>query len=409
LFLEPGLGKTRVSIEALAKLPRPVLIIAPKRVIDNVWPEELEKWAPHLTWVSMSDTPAKRAASYAQDVDVYLINYELIDKCFGATGLFKWKFATLICDESTKIKNRATKIFKALRHNAAKIQRLVLLTGTPSPKSLEDLWGPLYLIDRGERLGRTLTAFRDRWFVRGFTQWDIKPRPQAQVEIQDRIKDVCLSMTSKDYLGLPDILFQDIIVDLPDHARAVYEELKRELTIEVGDDRVTAMTAAAMTNKLVQLASGSVYAEDKTTIKVHRAKIDAMVELIEALGDSPLLVAYNFKSELAALREIGAVEFRDATDSAARWNAGKIPLLAIHPASAGHGINFQAGGNHLVWFSPTYNLELYAQANARLHRNGQTKPVVVHRILAAKTLDHLVINALANKSGVQELLMKALK
>lgn len=409
LFLEPGLGKTRISIEAIKQLPKPVLILAPKRVIDNVWPEELAKWAPELTWATMSDTYPRRAKAYAQDVDIYLLNYELLDKCLGASGAFKWKFKTLICDESTKIKNRATKIFKALRFNAAKISNLILLTGTPSPRSLEDLWAPVYLIDRGQRLGRTLTAFRDRWFIRGFTQWDISPRPSAQVEIQSLIKDVCLSMSTKDYLGLPPAITQDIAVDLPAAAQDVYRKLKQELTIEIEGEQITAVTATVMTNKLLQCASGAMYSETGQTVRIHQSKIEALKELIESLGDTPLLIVYQFKSELEALREIGVVELRDNKNSVDKWNRGEIPLLAIHPASAGHGLNLQHGSNHMVWTSPTYNLEHYDQTNARLHRNGQTKPVIIHRIIANKTTDLIVYKSLINKSNIQTLLMNSLR
>jgi SNF2 family DNA or RNA helicase len=409
LFLEPGLGKTRVAIEALKDFPKPAIVLAPKRVIEHTWPDELKKWSPNTKFVSLSVNNGKRALAYNTDADVYLLNYELLDRMFGAEGEFVWKFPTVIIDESTKIKNRATKTFRALRRHAGKWQRLIELTGTPSPKSLEDLWTQVYLLDRGERLGRTLTAFRERWFRQGYCAWDRVPLPHAQREIQEKIADICLSMRADDYLNLPEMIVQDIKIELSPPAQAAYKELKRKLILEVADTEITALNAAALTTKLLQLTSGKIYDVSGKSQLIHTAKMDALQDLIEEVGDENLLIVYAFKSELESLRKFGVVELRDSHNIVERWNAGKISLLAIHPASAGHGLNLQQGGHHVCWTTPTFNLEWYSQTNARLYRNGQTKPVVIHRLVAAGTVDEHVLQSLESKTIVQDLLMRALK
>lgn len=407
LWLEPGLGKTRISIEAIKQLPRPALVLAPKRVIEHTWPDELRKWSD-LTWESLAVPSAARRRAYNTQADVYLLNYELLDNMFGKDGAYEWRYPTVIIDEATKIKNRATKTFRALRLHAAKWQRLIELTGTPSPNGLEDLWSQLYLIDRGQRLGRTLTAFRERWFRQGYTVWDRVPLPHAQREIESLIADVCLSMSSAEYLDLPDMLIQDIKVELPARAMDQYRELRRKMIVEIEGAEITAMSAAALTNKLLQATSGRIYDMDGAPVGLHTAKLDALTDLIDELGTERLMIAYAFKSELEGLRRLGAVELRDGPEVVARWNTGKIPLLAVHPASAGHGLNLQHGGHHICWTTPTFNLEHYLQTNARLHRNGQSRPVIVHRLVAAGTVDEYVQEAMEHKSMVQDLLMNAL-
>jgi len=407
LYLEPGLGKTRISIEAMKQFPGPALVLAPKRVVEHTWPDELRKWSD-LRWVSLAVPSHLRRRAYDTPADVYLLNYELLDRMFGKEGEYEWKYPTVIIDESTKIKNRATKTFRALRLHAAKWQRLIELTGTPSPNGLEDLWSQLYLIDRGQRLGRTLTAFRERWFRQGYTVWDRVPLPHAQREIEGLIADVCLSMSSAEYLNLPEMMVQDITVELPARAMYLYRELRRKMVLEIQGTEITAMSAAALTNKLLQATSGRIYNTSGAPVGLHTAKLDALADLIEELGSERLMVAYAFKSELEGLRKLGAVELRDGPDVVARWNAGKLPLLAIHPASAGHGLNLQHGGHHICWTTPTFNLEHYLQTNARLHRNGQPRPVIVHRLVAAGTVDEYVLEALENKTSTQDLLMQAL-
>jgi len=385
-------------------------VLAPKRAAQHTWPDEFRKWAPTTKVASLvNSAPVRREAIMASDYDVLVCNYELAPKALAQD----FPFATVICDESHKLKARTTLTFKLLRANLSKFTHLVLLTGTPSPNSLEDLWSQVYLIDGGQRLGRTLTSFRDRWFIQGHQSWDRSPRANARTEIEARIKDVCLSMAAEDYLSLPPLMVSDIVVDLPPAAASVYKTLKRDLTLAVGDgEQVTAVHAAALTNKLLQCTAGAVYAESGQAVPLHEAKLDAVEELADELGDENLLIVYQFRSELDALRQRfkGLVELRDRDDVIEHWNAGRIKLLAVHPASGGTGLNLQAGGRHIVWTTPTYNSEHWTQTNARLHRTGQNLgPVIVHRVLAENTVDASVVAAMGKKLSVQQLLMEALK
>jgi len=314
-----------------------------------------------------------------------------------------------VIDESHNVKNRDTFLFKALRHNAGRFKHVLELTGTPAPKSLEDLWAQVFLLDRGRRLGNTITAFRQRWFVPGAERYQRHMRPSAQDEIQSRIGDICMSMTAAEYLELPEFMTQDIVVDLPTKARTFYDKLKENLVAEIEGQQITAMTAATLAGKLMQVTSGNVYDENRAVVHSNTAKLDALRDLQESLGDLSLLVVYQYQHELEGLRKLGAVELRDAPDTVTRWNKGQIKMLAIYPSSGGVGLNLQDGGHHLVWTSPTYNLGHYIQTNARLHRTGQTRPVIVHRLVAANTIDRHVYSALARKASVQEALMDALE
>ncbi|MGV1017461.1 MAG: SNF2-related protein [Fluviibacter phosphoraccumulans] len=409
LFLEPGLGKTRISIEVVKQLPKPIIVLAPKRVIDHTWPSELAKWWPECRWLSLADGPDSRLINYGLDADMYLLNFEMFAKMFGKDGEHKWRYPTVIIDESHNVKNRDTFLFKALRYNAGKIRHLLELTGTPAPKSLEDLWAQVFLLDRGQRLGRTITAFRQRWFAPGAERYQRHMRPAAQDQIQSRISDICMSMTAAEYLDLPEFMTQDIVVDLPPKARIFYDKLKEDLVAKIGEEQITAMTAATLAGKLLQVTSGNVYNENHQSVHSNTAKLDALRDLQESLGDLSLLVSYQYQHELEALRKLGAVELRDAPDTVRRWNKGQIKMMAIYPSSGGVGLNLQDGGHHLVWTTPTYNLGHYIQTNARLHRTGQTRPVVVHRLVAAQTIDRHVYSALARKASVQEALMDALE
>ena len=409
LWVDMGLGKTLTTIDALKQLPKPVLIMAPKRVAVHTWPEELGKWWPEASYVQLSTTPAKRTKALEQDVDIYIINYELIP---WLTANYKWRWPTVIADESTKLKNRGTKLYKALRKIAGRWKHHVQLTGTPSPNGLTDLWSQIYLIDKGKRLGKTLTAFRDRWFVTDYMGWNYEPKAHAQREIEQLCKDVCLSMSAADYLDLPEMMVDDIIIDLPPKARKIYDSLKKDMTLQVADEQhITAVNAAALTNKLLQCTSGTAYDEEGESVHLHDAKIEAVQDIIDTIGGESLLIFYQFKSELATLREAfpSLVEVRDRDSVIKEWNAGGINLLAAHPASAGHGLNLQHGGRHIVWTTPTWNLEHYLQANARLHRNGQTRPVMVYRLIAEGTVDEKVVDAIEGKATVQNLLLESLK
>lgn len=409
LHLEPGLGKTAIAIAAMKQCSGPALVVAPKRVIDHTWPAELQRWWPEARVVSLSVPPAKRAAALASPAEVYLLNYELLDKVIGEKGeCSSWRWPMLILDESTKIKSRAARSFKALRRHSASFGRVIELTGTPSPNGLQDLWSQIYLLDRGERLGRTLTAYRERWFRADRYGYGYDALPHAAGEISARIADICLAMTGADHLDLPEMVINDIIIDLPPHAKAAYKAMRTEAVATIGDTTISATTAATVANRLLQITSGAAYNEGET-VRIHDAKLDALSDLIDELGGESLLIAYQFRSELAAMRKLGIAELRDNPDTVARWNSGQLKLLAIHPASGGIGLNLQHGGRHICWTTPTYNLEHWLQTNARLHRSGQTGSVIVHRLLAANTLDRRVVGVVEGKHDLQAALMAALK
>lgn len=402
-----GTGKTRVSIEAIRAAWMPALIVAPKRVIDHTWPDELLKWWPECEWESLATAPKRRAAILSRPApQVTLINYELLPTLLDSG---QWRWPMVVLDESTRIKSRASVAFKTLRKSRGRISRMVQLTGTPSPNGLTDLWSQLYLLDGGERLGRTLTAYRERYFRQDFMGYRYTPLPGAQQQIEALCADLCLAMRTEDYIAMPPMTEIDVTVDLPAPARAAYRAMQRDLVAEIGSATVTATTAATMLGKLTQITSGAVYDEAGAAHTLHSAKLDALADIVDS--GEPALVVYQYRHELAALRQRWpeVVEVRDSADAIARWNAGEISLLAVHPASAGHGLNLQRGGRLIVWLTPTYNLEHYEQTNARLYRNGQTAAVVVYRIAAADTVDQRVLDALRTKGGAQSALIGALR
>lgn len=407
LWLEMGLGKSAVTLTALKNLPKPAIVLAPKRVVDHVWEQEAAKWSPRAKVVVLTGTPAQRAAKLRLKADIYVINFELVPWLIGETS---WWWPTVVIDEATRVKNRASKLFKALRKVAGKWQHLIELTGSPAPNGLVDLWGQLYLIDRGDRLGKTLTAFRDRWFDSDYMGWSYTPKAHAQQEIEERCSDVCLSMTADDYLNLPDKMIQDVHIDLPAQAAKEYKHLKDHMLAEIDGEMITAMTAAVLANKLLQLTSGALYDEDGAVVSSHDAKLEAIDDVLSTIGNETCIIVYQFRHELDRLRKkFGGTEVRDYAEAVDDWNKGKIKLLYIHPASAGLGLNLQHGGRHMIWSTPTWNLEHYQQTNARLYRTGQTKPVMIYRILTSNTIDLRVVEALGSKDAVQTALMNALK
>ncbi len=407
LHLQPGLGKTAITIAALKELPKPALVVAPKRVIDHTWPTELSQWWPEARVQSLSQSRPRRAVAAATPAEVYLVNYELLATLWG--GELEWRYPTVVLDESTKVKSHQSKAFKTLKAHMGRTRHLIELTGTPAPNSLLDLWSQLYLLDGGQRMGKTITACRERWFRQSYNGFGWTAQSYALPQITERIADLCLSMVSSDYLDLPPIVTNDIVIDLPAPARAAYDAMRKTMVATVGDSVIGATTAATVAGKLLQITSGQIYNDEGDAQLVHSAKMDALRELIEQLGAEPLLVVYQYKHELAQLRELGAVELRDSRDTIERWNSGKLPLLAIHPASAGHGLNLQHGGRHLCWTTPTYNLEHWEQANARLHRGGQSGGVIVHRIIADRTIDERIVQVVAGKGDIQGAVMEALK
>jgi SNF2 family DNA or RNA helicase len=424
LFLEPGLGKTSITLAALTvlkeagKLKNGALVVAPLRPAYSVWPSEIAKWADFngLTYTVLHG-PAK-AERLAQKADLYIINYD------GLAWLEKSlhparRFDVLVLDESTKVKNGKTVRFKTLRAMANRFDRRMILTGTPAPRSLQDLWAPLFLLDGGARLETFITRFRRKYFDEipsryGYSEW--LPRRNTAREIEDKIKDITLTLRAEDYLKMPACLTNVIGVELPAAAMSVYRELENEFYAEVAEGEVTAANAAAKGMKLRQIAGGGVYASMGVAYQ-HTAKVDALVDLIEEQEGQPLLVAVAFQHEVDAIRKAlgydapylgGGISPKASDAICADWNSGKIPVLLAHPASVAHGLNLQAGGHAVAWFTLTWNLEEYIQFNARVHRQGQEKTVVIHHIVADDTIDSHVSDLLVQKRAVQDGLLKSL-
>lgn len=420
LFLDMGLGKTVSALTAVDKLindrfeVQRVLVIAPLRVAKLTWAAEVDKWDHlNLKVTKVLGGESKRLQALAENADIYVINREnapwLVDLFKGK----RWPFDMVIIDESSSFKNPRSLRFRALRKVLPQIKRMVLLTGTPSPRSLMDLWPQLYLLDRGERLGRTLTAYRSEYFrpgkSNGFTVFEWLPNKDAQEKIHKAIGDICVSMSAADWLDIPEKMDNIIEIELPTKARKIYDTLKRDYAITIQQDDITAVNAAVLTGKLLQVANGALYHDDKTYTEIHKAKIDALKELAES-ATTPAIVFYWLKSDLERLkREFPNARTLDDEKDLTDWNNGKIDMLLLHPSSAGHGLNLQAGGHTIVWFGLTWSLELYQQANARLHRQGQRSSVIVHHILARDTMDERVLKALQQKRMGQDSLLAAVR
>lgn len=426
LFLDMGLGKTVITLTALVELmhdrfevARP-LIIAPLRVAETTWATEAAKWdhTRHLRVARVLGPAAARRAALREDADVWVVNRENVPWLVEELGA-DWPFDMVVIDELSSFKSSSARRFRALRKVRPMIKRVVGLTGTPAPNGLIDLWPQVYLLDGGARLGRTATAYRERWFTpaayvyaggaRVVSRW--APRPGAEREIYAALSDLVVSMRAADWLDLPERVDRVVEVELPRDAREAYARLERDYVLEVEDgSAVVAGGAAVLAGKLLQLAGGAVYDESGAVRELHTAKLDALDELVEASAGKPVLVFYAFKHERDRIvsRIKGARELRGADDVEA-WNRGEISVLLAHPASAGHGINLQAGGSTIVWYGLPWSLELYQQACARLHRQGQTERVIVHHLVARDTVDADVMRALAAKGATQDGLLDALR
>jgi SNF2 family DNA or RNA helicase len=396
-----------------------VLIIAPKKVAESTWRAEAQKWTnlADLRFASVLGSEAQRVAALNTTADIYLINREqtqwLVDYYRHA-----WPFDMVVLDESSSFKNHRAKRFKALKLVRSRINRMVLLTGTPSPKSLLDLWSQIYLLDGGQRLGKTITAYRDAYFLpdkrNATTIFSYRPQAGAEAAIHDRISDICVSMRSEDYLELPELIYNDIPVHLDTAALLAYRRLERDMLLEVDGTTITAQSAAVLENKLLQLCNGAAYDTEGHVTEIHSCKIEALLETIEQLGDEHAIVCYNFKHDkdriLTALRKTDKQVAVYAGDNELQaWNAGNIDVLLVQPASCGYGLNLQAGGHHIIWFGLTWSLELYQQTNKRLHRQGQQHPVIVHHLIVSCGADTDVIKALHNKDVTQESLLNSLR
>jgi SNF2 family DNA or RNA helicase len=419
LFLDMGMGKSVSTLTAITDLidgfsARKVLVIAPLRVCNSVWAQERDKWS-HLKDLRISvctGSERKRISGLSIEADIYVINRENIAWLVKFLGK-KWDFDTVVIDESSSFKSSSSQRFKALKKVIAETDHMILLTGTPSPNGLLDLWAQLYLVDFGQRLGRTMTSYKQRFFEPDYMGYKFSPRDGSDKKIHALISDCVMHMSAEDYLSLPERIDIDEVVQMPAQVRKSYIELEKELLAQLPDgEEIEAINAAALANKLMQYSNGAVYTgQDKNWKPLHSAKLDALAEIIEENPQENILVAYNYKFDLERLLERfpEAEVLKNDQDVIDRWNKGQIKMLLAHPASAGHGLNIQSGGSMIVWFGLNWSLELYQQFNARLHRQGQSKPVRIVHILSEDTIDQRVAGVLKQKSATQKDLLNALK
>jgi len=420
IFLDMGLGKSVITLTAIFDLAldrfliRKVLVIAPLRVARDTWPTEIEKWdhLNGLTYSAAIGTEQERRLALMQKVDVYLINRENVDWLVNKSGL-PFDYDMVVVDELSSFKGYGSKRFKALRRIRPKVKRIVGLTGTPSGNGLMDLWAEIGVLDMGQRLGRFITHYRNSFFTPDKRNQQIvfsyKPLPGAENEIYRRISDITISMKNTDYLKMPECVINEIPVRLSDKEKKVYDTMKQDLILSLEGQEIDAGSAASLSNKLLQMANGAVYADDGSVVNIHDRKLDALEDVIEAANGKPVLIAYWYKHDLNRILERFPAEKLDSSDSIKRWNDGEIQLAVIHPASSGHGLNLQAGGSTLVWFGLTWSLELYQQTNARLWRQGQKDTVVIHHIITKGTIDEQVMKALRLKDKTQTALIDAVK
>lgn len=420
VLLEMGLGKSVISLSAINELMLDyfdvsrTLVIAPLRVAISTWPEEIKKWEhlKYLTYSVVTGSEKERLDALKKPAHIYIINRENVDWLITKSG-FKWTFDMVVIDELSSFKSYQAKRFKSLLKARPKVKRIVGLTGTPSSNGLMDLWAEFRLLDMGERLGRYITHYRQNFFVPDKRNqqmiFSYKPKDGAEKMIYSLISDITISMKSKDFLKMPECIMNEVVVSLSEKEQMLYDSLKKDMMLSIGDNEIDAVNAAALSNKLLQMASGSVYDEDKNMIHIHDRKLDVLEDLIEGANGKPVLVAYWFKHDLERIKERFDVREIKTGKDISDWNNGKIPIAVIHPASAGHGLNLQAGGSTLIWFSITWSLELYEQTNARLYRQGQKETVVIHHILAKGTIDEDVMKALENKNKTQAALIDAVK
>lgn len=419
LMLDMGLGKTVITLTALWQLAldsfdvSKVLVIAPKRVAEDTWPKELAKWE-HLTGLTFSlvlGSAAEREAALQRKAFLYIINRENVA---WLVKNYYWDFDMVVIDELSSFKSNKAERFKAMKKVRPMVTRIVGLTGTPAPNTLLDLWPQMYLMDMGQRLGRFIGGFRERFFLPDKRNREIiysyKPREGAEDAIYALISDICISMKAADYLDMPERIDNRIEVSMSPKERKLYDDFQKDMVLSIGDEELDAANAAALSNKLLQMANGAVYGEDKKVISIHDRKLDALEDLVEAANGKPLLVAYWYKHDLQRIKaRFKNARCIDTAKDIDDWNAGKIPLALIHPASAGHGLNLQDGGCTIVWFGLTWSLELYQQLNARLWRQGQKHTVVIHHIVTKGTHDEDVMRALENKDTRQSALIEAVR
>lgn len=418
-----GMGKTAAALFAIDKLINEqfeiarVLIIAPLRVAKYVWPEEIKKWKPNLSYIVLHGK--NKWQSIKKKKEVYIINREGVPQLIKLfqDRKWKWKFDMLVIDESSSFKNPTSLRFRKLKTILNDVHRMIQLTGTPASNGYHDLWSQIFLLDRGERLESTITKYRSKYLECGYEGWSWTLRHNCLKKvIKNKLQDICISLDSKDYLDLPEMIFKDVQVEFDKKSRAWYEEIKSSFVLLFEHDEVTAVTAAVLSGKLRQISNGAPYLEDipvrgkKRYLVFHDTKLDALDELLEESKDEPILLAYCFVSDYERIKKRFpfAVNIKDS-DSIKNWNAGKIKLFCAHPRSAAHGLNLQDGGHNIVWFGLEWDLELYLQFNKRLHRIGQSKPVLVQHIVVKDSIEERVAKTLQNKESVQQCLLDSVK
>lgn len=419
LFLDMGLGKTVTTLTAIRDLMydafevQRVLVVAPLRVARDTWPEEIRKWdhLKDLTCSVVVGTVAERRRALQKKADIYIVNRENLAWLYQNSCL---DFDMVVLDELSSFKNAQSKRFKAMKAMRPKVKRIVGLTGTPSGNGLMDLWAEFRLLDMGERLGKYISQYRSLYFKpdkrNGMVVFSYKPLPGAEEVIYHQIADITVSMKASDYLEMPDLVSVTKAVTLSEKEKKRYDELKKSLVLELPEGEITVANAASLTMKLSQMANGAIYTDDKNVVSIHDRKLDALEDLVESANGKPVLVAYWFKHDKECIQKrMEARELKESKDFA-DWNAGKIPVALIHPASAGHGLNLQQGGSILIWFGLTWSLELYQQTNSRLWRQGQqSRTVIIQHIVARGTIDERILKALEHKDGTQAALIEAMK
>ena len=418
LILDMGLGKSVITLTALWSLLLDsfdigkVLVIAPKRVAEDTWPKEMQKWdhLTGLTWSLVLGSEKQRRAALQKRAKIYIINRENVT---WLVENYRWDFDTVVIDELSSFKSSKAQRFRALKKVRPKLSRVIGLTGTPQPNGLLDLWPQIYLLDMGQRLGRFVGGYRDRFFLpdkrNAQVIFSYKPKDGAEDIIYRLISDICISMKATDFLNMPELISNRVEVCMSAAERKAYEDFRQQMVLHLPDGDLDALNAGALSGKLTQMANGAVYDEQHRVLHFHDRKLDALEDLIEAANGKPLLVAYWYKHDLERIRQRFDVRVIDKPKDIDDWNAGKIPVALIHPASAGHGLNLQEGGSTIVWFGLTWSLELYQQLNARLWRQGQKNTVIIQHIITAGTQDEDIMKALEQKDMSQETMKAAVK
>lgn len=417
-----GTGKTVTTLTAIDQILHdlmedgPVLVIAPKRVAENTWSKETAKWEhlQHLQVSRVMGSAKQRQAALARAADLYVINRENVVWLVNYLGN-QWPFSIVVVDELSSFKSAQAKRWKALRRVRGRIRRIIGLTGTPRPNGLEDLWPEIYLLDQGERLGRTLGQFRGRYLVpekmNGHIVYSYRPREGAEVEVYEKIADICMSIRKEDVLTLPGQIYEDVVLEAPAGLLRQYKQFERDKVMECldADGDIMAGTQAALTNKLLQFANGAIYDMDGQVHELHTIKLDALEEMVEGAGGDPVLVLYSYRHDADRIRQRIECRALDTPADIDAWNRGEIPVALAHPGSIGHGLNLQEGGHIIIWFGVPWSLELYQQANERLNRPGQRNVCRIYHLILQGTHDERVLKALARKDTGQQAAIEALR